>query len=107
MILQGGERRNNCFIATDDNAVISENNRFKNRNLLFRRSLMPAEQFIHLFFKSIFSQKLDYGRFDNLFLAYVFALAEFKKQPGQRLRHIKAFGPRYTRHGISRYGPGR
>jgi hypothetical protein len=38
-ILQGGGRRNNCFIATDDNAARSENNRFKNGNLLFHRSL--------------------------------------------------------------------
>ncbi len=34
-IVQGGGRRNNCFIATDDNTAISENNRFKNGGLLF------------------------------------------------------------------------
>ncbi len=38
-IVQGGGRHNNCFIVTDDNAAISENNRFKNGNLLFYRSL--------------------------------------------------------------------
>lgn len=34
-IVQGGGGRNNCFIAIDDNAAISENNRFKNGRLLF------------------------------------------------------------------------
>jgi hypothetical protein len=34
-IVQGGGGRNNCFIVTDDNAAISENNRFKNGRLLF------------------------------------------------------------------------
>jgi hypothetical protein len=37
--VQGRGKRNNCFIATDDNAAISENNRFKNGNLLFCHSL--------------------------------------------------------------------
>jgi hypothetical protein len=38
LIVQGGGRRNNCFIATDDNEAISENNRFKSGKLLFYRS---------------------------------------------------------------------
>ncbi len=35
-ILQGGGRRNNCFIATDDNAAILENNRFKMGGYCFK-----------------------------------------------------------------------
>lgn len=35
-MVQGGGRRNNCFIATDNNAAILENNRFKMGGYCFK-----------------------------------------------------------------------
>ncbi len=37
--IQGGGRRNNCFIATDDNEVLAENSHLKMGNLLFNHAL--------------------------------------------------------------------
>ncbi len=40
MIVQGGRRRNNCFIASDNNAAISINNRFITWEVIILRALL-------------------------------------------------------------------
>jgi hypothetical protein len=60
--IQGGGRRNNYFIATDDKVVLAENSRLKMGKLLFNHALRHKD-IIHLriLLMSCFGKNLHIG----------------------------------------------